>query len=52
MGETTDLSTEHPEILKEMLNHWAEYVAETGLVEVTDYFRDYCDPDYTILTIP
>lgn len=32
-GETRDLSQQNPELLQELLNHWAEYVAETGLIE-------------------
>ncbi|KLO84818.1 putative Arylsulfatase [Fusarium fujikuroi] len=32
-AEQDDLSKKRPEILEEMLVHWATYVAETGLVE-------------------
>ncbi|KAL9570400.1 hypothetical protein ACKAV7_005479 [Fusarium commune] len=32
-AEQHDLSKKRPEILEEMLVHWAKYVAETGLVE-------------------
>lgn len=32
-AEQHDLARKHPEILEEMLVHWATYVAETGLVE-------------------
>lgn len=38
-GETNDLSDRNPEKLAEMLNHWTQYVAETGLVECTDIFN-------------
>ena len=39
-GETKDLSKEKPEILAELLDHWAEYVAETGLIELgSDLFE-------------
>ncbi|ODV76936.1 alkaline phosphatase-like protein [Suhomyces tanzawaensis NRRL Y-17324] len=38
-GETRDLSEEQAEKLNEMLNHWTQYVAETGLVECTDLFN-------------
>jgi len=32
-AEQHDLSKKRPQILEEMLVHWATYVAETGLVE-------------------
>jgi arylsulfatase len=32
-AEQHDLAKERPEMLEEMLVHWATYVAETGLVE-------------------
>ncbi|QPG75877.1 hypothetical protein FOA43_003263 [Brettanomyces nanus] len=32
-AEMHDLSQSRPEKLNELINHWAEYVAETGLVE-------------------
>lgn len=35
-GETKDLAENEPEKLEEMLEHWAIYVAETGLVEVRE----------------
>lgn len=38
-GETTDLAEVEPEKLNEMLTHWTQYVAETGLVECTDLFE-------------
>lgn len=38
-GETKDLASENPEKLKEMLEHWVLYVAETGLVDITDDFE-------------
>lgn len=40
IGETVDLADKYPDIVNEMINHWAEYVAETGLVECTDIFYD------------
>lgn len=45
-GETNDLSEENAELLKEMINHWSEYVAETGLVECTDVFYEELKGDY------
>lgn len=45
-GETTDLADENPEVLAEMINYWSEYVAETGLVEVTDVFYDRVKMEY------
>lgn len=39
-GETTDLAVSEPQRLKEMVEYWAEYVAETGLVECLDTFND------------
>lgn len=33
-GEIHDLSESLPDKLEELLNHWTDYVAETGLVEV------------------
>ncbi|ODV77680.1 alkaline phosphatase-like protein [Suhomyces tanzawaensis NRRL Y-17324] len=38
-GETRDLSEELSWKLDEMLNHWTQYVAETGLVECTGLFK-------------
>lgn len=35
-GETDDLAEKEPEKLSEMLEHWAIYVAETGLIEITE----------------
>ncbi|KAG7864290.1 hypothetical protein KL919_000318 [Ogataea angusta] len=32
-GEIHDLAESHPDKLKELLDHWVQYVAETGLVE-------------------
>ncbi|CDR39505.1 CYFA0S03e04148g1_1 [Cyberlindnera fabianii] len=39
-GENHDLAETEPEILKELLDHWVDYVAETGLVEATETLRD------------
>lgn len=40
-GETKDLAEVEAERLQTMLNHWAEYVAETGLVELgSDFLFD------------
>lgn len=35
-GETTDLSEKEPKILAELLDHWSQYEAETGLVKCSD----------------
>lgn len=45
-GETNDLSSIHPDILDELINHWSEYVAETGLVECTDVFYEALKGEY------
>lgn len=45
-GETTDLAEAEPEILKEMLNYWSEYVSETGLIDCTDFFYETMKTDY------
>ena len=45
-GETTDLAEKHPDILTELINHWSEYVAETGLVECTDIFYGALKGEY------
>lgn len=37
-GETNDLAEIENEKLKELVDHWAEYVAETGLVDCTQEF--------------
>lgn len=40
LGETNDLSESNPEKLAELIDHWVEYVAETGLVELgTDHYK-------------
>jgi len=43
-GETIDLSGSHPEVMKEMVDHWEEYKAETGTVglrtDVVDEMKD------------
>lgn len=31
-GETTDLAKKHPDKLQELIKHWEEYAAETGVV--------------------
>lgn len=46
IGETNDLAKELPNLLNEMINHWSEYVAETGLVECTDVFYDALGGEY------
>lgn len=33
-GENHDLAESNPKKLEELLNHWTDYVAETGLIEV------------------
>jgi arylsulfatase len=45
-GETTDISESFPDILKELINHWSEYVAETGLVECSDVFYEALKGEY------
>lgn len=45
-GETNDLSSVHPELLNELVNHWSEYVAETGLVECSDIFYEALKGEY------
>ncbi|CEP64902.1 arylsulfatase LALA0_S14e01838g [Lachancea lanzarotensis] len=37
LGETTDISSEHPDKLNDLVEYWSIYVAETGLVEVNEY---------------
>lgn len=37
LGETRDLSEENPKKLAELIDYWAIYVAETGLVEINEY---------------
>lgn len=39
-GETNDLAVEKEDKLNEMLGHWSDYVAETGLIEFgSDFFE-------------
>ncbi|EGV63497.1 arylsulfatase [Yamadazyma tenuis] len=38
-GETKDLAEQNPDKLQELLEHWAEYVAETGLIEIGGDFK-------------
>lgn len=45
-GETSDLADTEPEKLKEMVEHWSLYVAETGLVECGDRFYEHLNADY------
>lgn len=45
-GETNDLATIKPDLLNELINHWSEYVAETGLVECTDIFYEALKGEY------
>ncbi|KAH3682000.1 hypothetical protein WICPIJ_007034, partial [Wickerhamomyces pijperi] len=40
-GEIHDLSEQKPDKLKELQDHWVEYVAETGLIE--------CSPEMSSL---
>lgn len=44
-GETTDLADKHADKLQELVNHWSEYVAETGLVECST-FQETIHPHY------
>ncbi|SCU81047.1 LADA_0B10924g1_1 [Lachancea dasiensis] len=37
LGETKNLSDVLPEVLKDLINHWSIYSAETGLIEVNEY---------------
>lgn len=46
VGETRNLADDMPELLNEMINHWSEYVAETGLVECTDVFYETLGGEY------
>lgn len=39
-GEIHDLAKEKENILEELVNHWSQYVAETGLVEISKVFYD------------
>lgn len=50
-GETKDLALSEPKILTSLLDHWAEYVAETGLVELGgDLFeREKINEEDTVL---
>ena len=50
-GETTDISEEDPDRLKQMVDYWAEYVAETGLVECADVFYKHMDAEYNPIVI-
>lgn len=45
-GETSDLALVKPDLLKELVNHWSEYVAETGLVECADIFYETLKGEY------
>lgn len=39
-GEVHDIADEEPAKLNELLDHWAEYVAETGLIEINkDFYK-------------
>lgn len=38
-GETTDLAEVELEKLRELVDHWSEYVAETGLVECGEFYK-------------
>ena len=42
-GEIHDLALKEPEKLSELLEHWSEYVAETGLIELTNDDLDVPD---------
>lgn len=45
-GETKDLAGVEGEKLDEMLDHWTQYVAETGLVEVSDSLNEHLGAIY------
>lgn len=39
-GETTDLADQYGDILQELIDHWAVYASETGLIELgPDFFQ-------------
>lgn len=50
-GETTDLAEQNPAKLKEMVDHWSTYVAETGLVECADDFYEKFEGHYEPIVI-
>lgn len=37
-GETTDLADQYGDILQELIDHWAVYASETGLIELGRIF--------------
>lgn len=43
LGENHDLAALHPEVLAKLMDHWALYVAETGLIELGDTFPGNLD---------
>ncbi|OWB73739.1 arylsulfatase activity protein [[Candida] boidinii] len=45
-GEIYDLAESEKDKLNELIDHWTEYVAETGLVECTDTFYDFFNAQY------
>lgn len=45
-GETNDLAEVELDKLKEMIDHWTQYVAETGLVECGDLFYEKLNAVY------
>lgn len=49
-GEIHDLSEQKPKKLEELLNHWVDYVAETGLIELgSEFFEsEKINNDYTL----
>lgn len=48
-GETTDLAEKEPAKLEELLNHWAQYEAETGLVQCSQEIYDSAVYDRKVL---
>lgn len=45
-GETENLAPQYPDIINELIDHWSEYVAETGLVECSDIFYEVLKGEY------
>lgn len=50
-GETTDLAESEPERLKQMVEHWATYVAETGVVECHELLENGLGAHYKPIVI-
>lgn len=48
-GETTDLAEQESDILDELLDHWSQYEAETGLVKFSGELYGDCNYDPKVL---